>query len=105
MHKGTTVFATRGGKKYHLKDDDCGVASSIMKGRTLAEEIEEDEALSRGLSLCQTCQKELHEDLRGRGIRTRVEKVSDIPQSQAATGCLVFIVPIIGVITSGLFLL
>lgn len=89
MYKGNNVFATKSGKTYHYMDDDCGVSSSIMKGRTQAEEIEESEAIERGLSLCRNCSKEYAEDRRERG---------GLP-SGSNVGCLVFILPIVGTVS------
>ncbi|MDM5283117.1 hypothetical protein [Peribacillus frigoritolerans] len=58
------------------------------KGRKKAFEVTEEEARAKGLTLCRTCAKEYAEDQRERGR---------LPNGQAV-GCLVFIVPIVGVI-------
>ena len=64
MHrKGDKVFITKTGKTYHYKDDDCGVTSSILKGKRPAMEISEEEAIERGYKLCLSCAKEYREDL------------------------------------------
>lgn len=63
MHYGDKVFITRTGKTYHYKDDDCGVSSSIMKGKKAAIEITEEEAKAQGYRLCKACAKEYAEDL------------------------------------------
>lgn len=64
MHKGNRVYVLPGGKRYHLKDDDCSYSSSIMKGNRSALLMTEDEAKDRGLTLCKSCKKEYQEDLR-----------------------------------------
>ncbi|MDM5335088.1 hypothetical protein QUF56_17975 [Ureibacillus composti] len=63
MHYGDKVYITKSGKTYHYKDDDCGVSSSIMKGKKLAIEVTEEEAIARGYRLCRSCAKEYAEDL------------------------------------------
>lgn len=66
MHKGNHVYVLSGGKRYHLKDDDCPHSSRIMNGSRSALLMTEDEAKSRGLTLCKTCRKEYMEDQRER---------------------------------------
>lgn len=66
MHKGNHVYILPGGKRYHLKDDDCPQSSKVMNGGKSALLMTEDEAKRRGFTLCKTCKKEYQEDLRER---------------------------------------
>ena len=63
MHKGDEVYITRTGKFYHYFDDDCPTTSRILKGKTPARKIKEEEAIKRGYALCRHCAKEYAEDL------------------------------------------
>ncbi len=63
MHKGDEVYITRTGKFYHYFDDDCPTTARILKGKTPAQKIKEEEAINRGYTLCRHCSKEYAEDL------------------------------------------
>lgn len=62
MHYGRKGWITPGGKKIHLKDDDCPVSARIMRGRIEAYEVDIEEALQSGYKICTTCLREYKED-------------------------------------------
>jgi DNA mismatch repair ATPase MutS len=63
MHTGDEVYVTRTGKFYHHFDDDCPTTSRILKGKTSAKKVKEEEAIKMGYTLCKHCSKEYAEDL------------------------------------------
>lgn len=63
MHQGDEVYITRTGKFYHYFDDDCPTTARILKGKTSARKIKEEEANKMGYTLCRHCAKEYAEDL------------------------------------------
>jgi hypothetical protein len=63
MHSGDEVYITKTGKYYHYFDDDCPTTSRILKGKTHARTVKEEEAINMGYKLCKHCSKEYEKDL------------------------------------------